>query len=231
MKKQLTILSGAGISVASGLKTFRGHDGLWEGYDIQKVASIDGWHADPELVLEFYNKRRAQVHNVEPNEAHFSCAALEDHFDVHVITQNVDNLHERGGSSRVMHLHGELMKGRSSKVDDFYIDWTGDMAIGDRAADGSQIRPAIVWFGEEVPLLQNAAERVFVSEIIVVIGTSMQVYPAASLVSYAPKFAEIYYIDPNPSINYELGKFPNLKVIAKNAIEGMEELQTILNVK
>ncbi|GLR16471.1 SIR2 family NAD-dependent protein deacylase [Portibacter lacus] len=220
--KKLSIISGAGISVASGLKTFRGEDGLWEGYDIMKVASIEGWYDDPALVLDFYNKRRSQLKSVEPNEAHKLCAKLEENFDVTVVTQNVDNLHERGGSTDIIHLHGELNKIRSSKNKKHTVHFEGIQKLGDLCPDGSQMRPDIVWFGEEVPLLDKAAEIVQVSEVIIIVGTSMQVYPAAGLISYAPEHAEIYYIDPDPQMNFELSRLKNLRVIQKTAVEGME---------
>ncbi len=219
--KRISILTGAGISVASGLKTFRGEGGLWEGYDIMKVASIEGWVEDPALVLEFYNKRRAQLYEVEPNEAHRLCAGLEEFYNVSVITQNVDDLHERGGSQNVIHLHGQLRKIRSSINESYVRDFTGEQKIGDLCPEGGQMRPAIVWFGEAVPLLATAAEIVADSEVVIIVGTSMQVYPAAGLVSYASSSAEIFYIDPDPQINFELSRLKNLRVVAKDAVNGM----------
>lgn len=218
---KLVIISGAGISVASGLKTFRGEDGLWEGYDIMKVASIDGWHENPSLVLEFYNKRRAQLLEVEPNIAHKICAQLEEYFDVQVITQNVDDLHERGGSSNVIHLHGQLKMIKSSIDDDFRRICNHDQKIGDLCPKGGQMRPDIVWFGEAVPLMQISAELVYDADVVIIVGTSMQVYPAAGLVSYAQREAEIFYIDPNPEDHHELSNLKKLRIIAKNAEEGM----------
>ncbi|MCL4109519.1 UNVERIFIED_CONTAM: hypothetical protein GTU68_038914 [Idotea baltica] len=220
--KKLSIISGAGISVASGLKTFRGEDGLWEGYDIMKVASIEGWHDNPELILEFYNKRRAQLTSVEPNKAHDLCVALEKYFDVTVITQNVDNLHERGGSQNVIHLHGELTKIRSSKNKNYSYEFRGDQKIGDLCPEGSQMRPDIVWFGEEVPLLDKASKIIRSANIIIIVGTSLQVYPAAGLISFASEDTDIYYIDPDPQINFELSRLKNLRVIEKTAVDGMK---------
>jgi len=220
--KKLTIISGAGISVASGLKTFRGENGLWEGYDIMKVASIDGWHENPELVLNFYNKRRAQLKKVEPNEAHILCARLENTFDVNVVTQNVDNLHERGGSTHVLHLHGQLNRIRSSSDSTYSKNWADDQKIGDLCPKGSQMRPDIVWFGEDVPLMQRAAEIVYDADVVIIVGTSMQVYPAAGLISYARKGVEIFYIDPDPQVNHQLAALQSLRVIEKTAVEGMQ---------
>jgi NAD-dependent deacetylase len=227
--KKLTIISGAGISVASGLKTFRGENGLWEGYDIMKVASIEGWHQDPELVLEFYNKRRAQLREVEPNTAHILCAMLEKHFEVQVVTQNVDNLHERAGSSNVLHLHGALNKVRSTVDSSYVIDWSGDLCLGELCPSGAQLRPAIVWFGEEVPLMDVAAQMVYDSDFIIIVGTSMQVYPAAGLVNYANEKASIFYVDPAPQPNYELSRLKNLRTIEKDAVVGMQILYDFLS--
>lgn len=224
-KSKLSIVTGAGISVESGMKTFRGENGLWEGYDIMKVASIEGWHEDPELVLDFYNKRRAQLKDVKPNLAHHICAQLEEEFDVQIITQNVDNLHERAGSTYVLHLHGELTKIRSTIDPGYVISFEDDINLGDLCPRNGQLRPHIVWFGEEVPLLGAAAQRIAESDIVIIVGTSMQVYPAASIISYAPIECCIFYIDPDPQINYELSQIPNLKVISKTASEGMLEIQ------
>jgi len=222
MNKKVSIISGAGISVESGLKTFRGENGLWEGYDIMKVASIEGWHDDPALVLEFYNKRRAQLLDVYPNEAHMLCARLERFFDVNVITQNVDDLHERGGSTNVMHLHGQLNMIKSTVDPNFKRMCNHDQNIGDLCPKGGQMRPDIVWFGEAVPLMESAVKIVHDSDVIIIVGTSMQVYPAAGLVSYAKSSAQIFYIDPNPEMNIELSRLNNLRTISKTAVEGME---------
>ncbi len=230
MVNKLTILSGAGISVESGLKTFRGENGLWEGYDIMQVASIEGWNTNREIVLEFYNARRKQLKSVAPNEAHFICSKLEQFFDVEIITQNVDDLHERAESTKILHLHGSLLKAQSTKDKNFTMDWSNDLNIGDKAPDGSQLRPQIVWFGEEVPLMSKAAKRISESDIIVIVGTSMQVYPAASLISYASREALIVYIDPEPQINYELKRIKNLILIAQNAVVGMKILYEKLTI-
>ncbi len=222
MKDKIAIITGAGISVESGLKTFRGEDGLWEGYDIMKVASVQGWRDDPDLVLEFYNKRRAQLKEVHPNQAHKICSDLEKYFDVRVITQNVDNLHERGGSSKVLHLHGKLTSVRSTRDERIKFETTEPIKLGDLASDGAQLRPDIVWFGEAVPLMEDAARIVSTTNTIIIVGTSMQVYPAASLISYAPQEARIFYVDPTPTINYELSMLENLTVVEKGAVEGMQ---------
>ncbi len=210
--KKIVILSGAGISAESGLKTFRDAGGLWEGMDVMQVASIDGWRANPALVLDFYNQRRRQLRQVQPNKAHYDIASLEKDHHVTVITQNVDDLHERAGSSSVLHLHGELLKVRGTGKKSTAIPWHGDLQLGDTDENGYQLRPHIVWFGEEVPLLAQAAEIVHIADIIMVIGSSMQVYPAASLVGYRSANATVIYIDMNPTINAELSRIRNLKI-------------------
>jgi len=227
-KQKIAVLTGAGISQESGIKTFRDADGLWEGHDVHAVASPEGWHKDQELVLNFYNERRKQLKEVKPNGAHLLVASLEEKYNVVVITQNVDDLHERGGSSNIIHLHGELTKVRSVGNEDLVKKWDGDLVTGDKAEDGHQLRPHIVWFGEQVPMLETAAAEVSTSNIIVIIGTSMQVYPAAGLVSYAPLGAKIYYIDPKPHISYELKQMSNLTIIEEKAVEGMEQLVKLL---
>ena len=204
MKKKISILTGAGMSAESGIRTFRDANGLWEDHDIMEVASYQGWVINKELVLKFYNDRRRQLKDVEPNAGHKGLVELESKYDVTIITQNVDNLHERAGSKNIIHLHGELTKSRSTTNEHLVYDCEGDIKLGDRCERGSQLRPHIVWFGEMVPMLDVAAKVVERTDIVVIIGTSMQVYPAASLVSYAPYDAPIYYIDPKPSINYEL---------------------------
>ncbi|CAG0911946.1 unnamed protein product, partial [Cyprideis torosa] len=173
--KRIVALTGAGMSAESGLKTFRDADGLWEGHDVMQVASPEGWRQDPELVLDFYNQRRRQLFNVQPNQGHELLAGLEQRYSVDVVTQNVDDLHERAGSSRVLHLHGELLKVRSSRDERLVQDWTTDLVLGDLCELGSQLRPDIVWFGEAVPLLEPAAEITSRADIIIIIGTSMQV--------------------------------------------------------
>jgi len=198
MKKKLVILSGAGISQESGLKTFRDMDGLWENYAVEDVASIDGWYRNPELVMDFYNQRRKQLFEVEPNSAHFGIADLEKWFDVSVVTQNVDDLHERAGSSQVLHLHGELRKVRSSIDPELIYTLDGwELKMGDKCEKGSQLRPNIVWFGESVPAIYDAIPIVENADIVVVVGTSLAVYPAAGLVHYAKPNAPVFVVDPN----------------------------------
>jgi len=198
MKKKLVILSGAGISQESGLKTFRDMDGLWENYSVDDVASIDGWYRNPELVMDFYNQRRKQLFEVEPNAGHYGIANLEKWFDVSVITQNVDDLHERAGSTKVLHLHGELRKVRSSIDSGLIYTLDGwELKMGDKCEKGSQLRPNIVWFGEAVPAIYDAIPLVENADIVVVIGTSLAVYPAAGLVHYAKPGAPVFVVDPN----------------------------------
>lgn len=199
--KKVVVLSGAGISAESGIKTFRDEDGLWEGHDVMEVATPQGWQANQDLVLKFYNDRRRQLKKAHPNIAHKVLVQLENRYDVHIITQNVDDLHERAGSSQVIHLHGELLKVRSTLDPSLTQVWTEDLQEGDHCKLGSQLRPHIVWFGEEVPLLDTAAQLVSEAEIIIIVGTSMQVYPAAGLIDYSKKDAHIYFIDPKPSIS------------------------------
>ena len=223
MKKKLVILTGAGISAESGIKTFRDADGLWEGHNVMDVASPEGWHRNNELVLDFYNQRRRQLHEVKPNQGHIVLAELEKDFDVHIITQNVDNLHEQAGSSKVLHLHGELLKVRSTQNEDYILDWQHDLVIGDFDDKGNQLRPHIVWFGEMVPALEEAINITEQADYVTVIGTSLQVYPAASLMHYANPNAPVYYIDPRPA---SINNLQNpLEVIAMNAIEGVRLLR------
>lgn len=222
--KKIVVLTGAGISAESGLKTFRDADGLWEGHDVMQVATPEGWNSDPALVLEFYNQRRRQLHEVQPNLAHISLSKLDDGYHTVIITQNVDNLHERAGSKNIIHLHGELTKVRSIRNEDIVLDWTEDLHLGDTGSDGHQLRPHIVWFGESVPMLDRAINEISTADIILIIGTSMQVYPAAGLIGYAPSDAEVHYIDPNPAINYELGRSKHLNVIAEKATVGVPPL-------
>ena len=200
-KKKIVVLSGAGISAESGIKTFRDADGLWEGHDVMEVASPEGWSANKELVLKFYNDRRRQLLEVSPNEAHKALVTLEKDFDVHIVTQNVDDLHERAGSTQITHLHGELLKARSTQDENDVIHWTTDIQLGDLCTKGAQLRPHIVWFGEQVPLLDKAASLVSLADYIIIVGTSMQVYPAASLINFAKDTAHTYFVDPNPSIS------------------------------
>lgn len=226
MKKRLVVLTGAGMSAESGLKTFRDADGLWEGHDIYEVASPEGFRANPELVLDFYNQRRRQLLEVAPNKAHLNLADLESTFDVDIITQNVDDLHERAGSSNVLHLHGELLKVRSTKNENLVYPWKKDILLGDTCEENAQLRPHIVWFGEDVPLLEKAVEITLQADILVIIGTSMQVYPAASLVDYVTSNTPIYFIDPNPAVNKNA--FNNLTIIKDVASTGSDILLNML---
>ncbi|CAM1341050.1 SIR2 family NAD-dependent protein deacylase [Tenacibaculum aestuarii] len=226
MKKRLVVLTGAGISAESGLKTFRDADGLWEGHDIYEVASPQGFRANPELVLDFYNQRRKQLLEVAPNKAHLNLADLESTFDIDIITQNVDDLHERAGSTNVLHLHGELLKVRSTKNENLIYPWKKDILLGDLCEENAQLRPHIVWFGEDVPLLEKAVEITLQADILVIIGTSMQVYPAASLVDYITFNTPIYFIDPNPAVNKNA--FNNLTIIKDVASIGTDILISML---
>jgi NAD-dependent deacetylase len=201
MKKKIVLLTGAGISAESGISTFRDSNGLWENHKIEDVATPRGWEKDKVLVLEFYNKRRKQLFEVEPNLGHMALVELEQKYDVTVITQNVDDLHERAGSKNVLHLHGELRKARSIGNPNLVYEWTKDLNIGDKCKDGFQLRPHIVWFEEEVPMIETAIDIVAKADILIVIGTSMNVYPAASLVNYLSTNAIIYFVDPNPNFN------------------------------
>jgi NAD-dependent protein deacetylase/lipoamidase len=227
-KPTVVVLTGAGISAESGINTFRGADGLWEGHDVMEVASPIGWAKNQNLVLDFYNQRRKQLLEVKPNAAHIDLVKLEAHFDTFVITQNVDDLHERGGSKNITHLHGELLKVRSIGDPRLIYHWEKDLLVGDICEKGYQLRPHIVWFGEAVPALDKAAKLVSIADIVIIIGTSMQVYPAASLVDYAEPETEIYYIDPNPSINWELSTRKKLKVIEEKATSGVNKIVTDL---
>ena len=222
--QKIVVMTGAGISAESGIKTFREAGGLWEDHDVMEVASPHGWNKNPELVLNFYNERRRQLQTVEPNPAHKALIRLEEKFDVVVVTQNVDNLHERAGSQNIIQLHGELTKVRSVKDESLIYDCQGDIKLGDTCELGAQLRPHIVWFGEMVPMLEVAARETISADIVIIVGTSMQVYPAAGLVGYAPPFCPVYYVDPNPSINYELSYNNNLKVIAEKATLGVEKV-------
>jgi NAD-dependent deacetylase len=226
MKKHLVILSGAGISAESGIPTFRDSDGLWENHSIEDVATPEGFARNPELVLRFYNERRSKLDSVIPNEGHEILAELEKHFQVTIITQNVDNLHERAGSTNVVHLHGELTKARSSKNPNEIIDiGTKEINIGDKSADGSQLRPFIVWFGEAVPMIEKAAEIVASADILVVVGTSLQVYPAAGLVQMAGHNVPIYIIDPKKP---EISASKNTTFIIEVGSVGLERLKGML---
>ena len=220
MKKKLVVLTGAGISAESGIKTFRDADGLWEGHNVMDVATPEGWHRNPELVLDFYNQRRQQLQEVQPNLGHQILAELENDFEVSIITQNVDNLHEKAGSSNVLHLHGELLKVRSTKNHNYILDWQTDLNFGDVDDKGHQLQPHIVWFGEEVPALEEAVILVQKADILVIIGTSLQVYPAAGLMNFAKPSIPVYYIDPKPATIYD--KPNDIKIIATTGSEGMK---------
>ncbi|HEU5366330.1 MAG TPA: NAD-dependent deacylase, partial [Hanamia sp.] len=198
MKKNLIVLSGAGISAESGLKTFRDSDGLWMGYDVYEVASPQGWQKNPKLVLDFYNQRRKEVGKAQPNAAHKGIADLERYFNVTVITQNIDDLHERAGSKNVIHLHGEIFKMRSEKDEKTFYEIKGDIHFGEKAPDGSQLRPHVVWFGEQVPMIEKAVLILQTADIFMLVGTSLQVYPAAGLIDILPAGIPKYIIDKNP---------------------------------
>ena len=223
--KQLVVLTGAGMSAESGLKTFRDADGLWEGHDVQEVASPEGFRANPELVLDFYNQRRRQLLKVEPNSAHFDLAMLEEKYKVTIVTQNVDDLHERAGSSNVLHLHGELLKVRSIYDEFDVMDWHKDLILGDLCEKGYQLRPHIVWFGEAVPLIPKAISICEFADFLLIIGTSMQVYPAASLMHYVKPETKIYYIDPKPAIQSN----SQITVIADKATSGLSRTIELLD--
>lgn len=229
--KKIVFLTGAGMSVESGLSTFRGAGGMWDEYPVEKVASIDGYIENPALVLEFYNKRRKELLNVKPNDGHKLIAALEESYEVVVVTQNVDDLHERAGSTNVIHLHGELMKATSSRQPNnltqvrTLTEENLEINIGDKADDGSQLRPYIVWFGEAVPMMDDAIAALRNADIFIIIGTSLNVYPAAGLLNYAPARIPIYLIDPN---EVNVSSSPRLTIIRKGASEGMREVAELI---
>lgn len=224
MIKKLVVLSGAGISAESGVKTFRDSNGLWENHRIEDVASPEGFQRNPQMVLDFYNARRKQLQEVEPNEAHLLLAKLEEYFEVHIITQNVDDLHERGGSSRIIHLHGELKKARPIDSESEIIVWEKDLNLGDLNSKGVQLRPHIVWFGEMVPEMDQAVKIAETADIFLVIGTSMQVYPAASLIQFIPDHCEVFVIDPNLDKNFVAADH----FLKTSATDGMRKLIEIL---
>lgn len=224
-KKKLVVLTGAGISAESGLKTFRDSDGLWEGYKVEEVATPGAWRKNPQLVLDFYNMRRKDVRNAQPNAAHQGLAALEKDFDVHIITQNIDDLHERAGSTKVLHLHGEIFKMRSETNEHLIYDIVNDIQVGDRGEDGAQLRPHIVWFEEAVPMIEPATRLASVAEIFVVIGTSLAVYPAAGLLHYAPAYIPKFIVDKK--IPYTSSSH-GIVSIEKPATEGVKELAVLL---
>lgn len=224
-KKKLVVLSGAGISAESGLKTFRDSDGLWENYSIYEVATPEGFKKDPQLVLDFYNMRRKDVAGAQPNQAHIGLARMEDLLDVHIVTQNIDDLHERAGSTKVLHLHGEVFKMRSVKSTGKIYDLTADINLGDLAEDGGQLRPHIVWFNEDVPMIETAISIIEDCDFFAVIGTSLLVYPAAGLINYAPYNIPKFIIDT--SIPY-VNSLHNFKAIEMTAGEGVKELKKSL---
>lgn len=224
MKKNLVVLTGAGISAESGLKTFRDSDGLWNGYNIEDVATPRAWKKNKQLVLDFYNMRRRDVLQAQPNAAHVGLAELEKHFNVHIITQNIDDLHERAGSTNVLHLHGEIFKMRSEIDEALIYEIRKDILLGDIAEDSAQLRPHIVWFEEPVPMIERAAEVASTADIFAVIGTSLAVYPAAGLINYAPRAIPKFIVDKN--IPY--ASLYNLTVIEKPATEGIRELMRLL---
>ncbi|HSU27544.1 MAG TPA: NAD-dependent deacylase [Chitinophagaceae bacterium] len=224
-KKKIVILTGAGISAESGLRTFRDSDGLWEGFEVTEVATPRGWRKNPQLVLDFYNYRRKDVAAAQPNKAHTGLAELEKDFDVHIITQNIDDLHERAGSTKVLHLHGEIFKMRSERDESLVSAITGDINLGDLASDGAQLRPYIVWFEEPVPMIEKAIGVVQGADIFVVVGTSLVVYPAAGLVNYAAADVPKFIVDKKiPYTSY----VSNITAIEKPATEGVGELKEVL---
>lgn len=236
MKKKLVVLTGAGISAESGISTFRTNNGLWDNHKVEDVASIEGWYRNPQLVLDFYNERRLQLGTVKPNAAHYALAELENAWDVTVITQNVDNLHERAGSTRVFHLHGQLTKVRPenccNEMDDYSEETVFDIGydtikLGDLAPNGAQLRPHIVWFGEAVPYIDAAIDHVENADVLLIVGTSLQVYPAAGLYAYAKAGTPIYIIDPN-DVPVRDGRITHIKEVAT---KGMETFKNIINSK
>ena len=233
MKKKLVVLTGAGVSAESGITTFRDSNGLWENYKVEDVATIEGWHKNPQLVLDFYNARRAQLADVKPNAAHYAIAELEKEYDVTVITQNVDNLHERAGCTRIIHLHGELTKVRPentyNEMDGFseasvFDIGTDAIQIGDMAPNGAQLRPHIVWFGEAVPKIDQALDYVESADVMLIVGTSLQVYPAAGLYAFAKADTPIYIIDPK-DVSVKDSRITHIKDVAT---KGMETFKALL---
>ena len=220
--KNIVVLTGAGMSAESGIKTFRDAGGLWEGFEIEEVATPGAFEKNPKLVFDFYNQRRKQLFDVEPNKAHHYLKDLENYYNVTIITQNVDDLHERAKSSHVIHLHGELRKVRSTKDETFVLHWETDLHLGDIDTKGNQLRPHIVWFGEPVPMLDKAIKIVEEADILVIIGTSMKVYPAASLINFIKFETPIYFIDPKPTVSKN--NYKNLILIKNGAVNGTKEL-------
>ena len=223
--QHLVVLTGAGVSAESGLKTFRDNDGHWMGYDVYEVASPEGWKKNPELVLDFYNQRRKEVLIARPNDAHKIIAQLQEHFKVSVITQNIDDLHERAGSSDVLHLHGEIFKMRSEKDEHTLHEVKDDILLNEKAPDGYQLRPHVVWFGEQVPMILNAIDIMQHADLFILVGTSLQVYPASGLIDYLPGGIPKYIIDNNPPV---LAPHHNFHVIKETATEGMKVVRELL---
>lgn len=224
----MVVLSGAGVSAESGLRTFRDADGLWEDHDVTEVATPEAWARDRALVNRFYNARRAQLADVHPNPGHRALVDMEARYEVHVVTQNVDDLHERAGSTHVLHLHGELRKVRSTVDEGYVVDWAGDLGEDDRCPRGGRLRPHVVWFGEAVPALGEAAGLVAEADLVLIVGTSLQVYPAASLVTYAPPDAEIVYVDPRPARSEVLAGRRSVRVVEDTAARALPALATAL---
>ena len=224
--KHIVALTGAGMSAESGIKTFRDADGLWEGHDVMEVATPEGFEANPELVLDFYNQRRKQLFEVTPNTAHVDLADLESNYKVSIITQNVDDLHERAGNTNVIHLHGELLKAKSTYDENDIMEWKTDLVLGDLCKKGHQLRPHIVWFGEDVPMIDKAIDICKTADILLIIGTSLQVYPAASLMHYVPGLTPTYFIDPKPAITSK----NNITVITETATLGVKKVRELLRV-
>lgn len=220
-KKKIVVLSGAGISAESGIKTFRDSDGLWENHRVQDVATYDAWKKNKQLVLDFYNQRRQQLLQCEPNDAHKLLVRLEEKYNVNIITQNIDDLHERAGSTNILHLHGELFKVRSTLDEHLIYEWKKDLNVGDKCEKGAQLRPHIVWFGEAVPMIEVAAKITQTADIFIVIGTSMVVHPAAGLIHYLDSSIPKYVIDPNKP---EMAKFKNIEFITEKASIGVKQL-------
>lgn len=220
---KLIVFTGAGISAESGISTFRDHGGLWERYDISEVATPEAWKKDREKVLNFYNQRRKQLLECEPNPGHIHLVRAEKEFDVHIITQNIDDLHERAGSENVLHLHGELLKAQSSKYPDLVYPWKKDINIGDTCDNNTQLRPHVVWFGEAVPNIPVAATLIQHADAMLIVGTSLQVYPAAGLLELLPEDKPVAYVDPDPQISYELSMRNEKKIISKSASKGIPE--------
>ena len=220
---KLIVFTGAGVSSESGISTFRDSGGLWERYEISDVATPDAWQRDKEKVLDFYNQRRRQLLECEPNPGHAHLVNAEKDFDIHIITQNIDDLHERAGSEKVLHLHGELLKAQSSKYPELVYPWKKDIKLGDTCDNDTQLRPHVVWFGEAVPNIPVAAALIKDADAMLIVGTSLQVYPAAGLLELLPPDKPVAYVDPDPQISYELTKRKQKKIISASASSGIPE--------